>query len=202
MRESNTAVSHVFRHKTFCGNGLSDSPSRANKVGLRIAMTPLNTGLRPDMRRCKQFGHLSGKGISMTGMGAIGGVGMAGFAGASMAAPAAATGLGGAGGTAGLGRTAEACTSNLSANPQLNQLAEAFRDLSSAEILIALMLSGALKGEEKKGDGPSSEAMAFLAGLALASGIGQQIDQALAGPAPIDGMGSAAAYGGALNALA
>lgn len=138
----------------------------------------------------------------MTGMGAIGGVGMAGFAGASMAAPASAAGIGSTAGTTGPGGTAEACTSNLSANPQINQLAESFRDLSSAEILIALMLSGALKGEEKKGDGPSSEAMAFLAGLALASGIGQQIDQALAGPAPIDGMGSAAAYGGALNTLA
>ena len=107
--------------------------------------------------------------------------------------------LGSVGNSGGVSGIADCTTPG--ANPAINQLVEMFQGLSSAEILLALMLSGALGGKDKQNQSSSSEAMAFLAGAALASGIGRQIQQALAGPNPVGMAEAGGSIGMALNVM-
>ncbi len=99
---------------------------------------------------------------SISGIGGAMGISV----GVGMSAGASA-GAGAAPGAAGAGQAP-----NAGVPESLQSLANTMKDFSSAEILIALMLSGSGKDKDK-GDGGSA-AGGFLAGMALAGMMGQQ----------------------------
>ncbi len=84
----------------------------------------------------------------------------------------------------------------------LQSLAQTMKDFSSAEILIALMLSGGGRDKDKEGGGGGG-AGAFLAGMALAGMMGQQSHLNLQFNMPLAGSGQvggpAASAGMSLN---
>lgn len=85
----------------------------------------------------------------------------------------------------------------------IQNLANSMQDFSSAEILIALMLAKALNGGGD--DEKSSGAAGFLAGLALAGGLGQggapniELNVGLPGVPEIGGAGAGGGAGLSLN---
>lgn len=85
-------------------------------------------------------------------------------------------------------------------SPQMNQLLQLIDGFSSAEILMALMMSAASNSGHKKHDGVNDAALGFLLGLSMASQIGQNGLPGMpqAGNIP----GPEAATGGAINFLA
>lgn len=126
--------------------------------------------------------NVSGAGGVGMGGGAAGIAGAAGMGGAAGATAGSPTGAATAEGAAGL-----------SGVPQsMQSLVNAMKDFSSAEILIALMLANAADGkDDEKSSG--SAAAGFLAGLALANGLGQggdiNLSVEVAGPQAAGGAG-------------
>ena len=102
----------------------------------------------------------------------------------SAGAPAAVGPAGATTATPSLGQTGN------TVNPRiqfLQDLAQVLRDFSSAEILIALMLSRA-SGRNRDDEEGSSAGFAFLAGAAMAGLLYQQLGQ-------LDQLGAAGSYG-------
>jgi len=141
-------------------------------------------------------------------VGAVGAIGAGAAAGASLAGSTAASETGGA--------TAPAATTVVGDTPvtsieQLNEIISAnfpngleelgdlMKDLTSADILFALILAAAMqkKDDDESGGGG---ALGLLAGLALASELGQLFSSSQAGVGGISGAEGAA--GGQLNLLA
>ena len=130
-------------------------------------------------------------------VGAVGGMG----AGAGMGA----AGIGGAGAmSVGAAPASGAVPGAQTGAPgNIQNLANSMKDFSSAEILIALMLAKALNGGGD--DEKSSGAAGFLAGLALAGGLGQggapniELNAGLSGVPEIGGAGAGGGAGLSLN---
>lgn len=131
-------------------------------------------------------------------------VGSVGGVGAGMGAGAAGVGGAGAGAAAspaGAGAASASGTGpagNAGASPGVQNLANTMKDFSSAEILIALMLAKSMSGGGD--DDKSCGAAGFLAGLAMAGGLGQALGQNMPQDAGVSGVpeaGGAAATGGA-----
>jgi len=84
----------------------------------------------------------------------------------------------------------------------MQSLVDAMKDFSSAEILIALMLSNAAGGKDDEKSGGSAAA-GFLAGLAMAGGLAQggdiNLSVEVAGAQPPAGSGGAGGAGLGLN---
>jgi len=84
----------------------------------------------------------------------------------------------------------------------MQSLVDAMKDFSSAEILIALMLSNASGGKDDEKSGGSAAA-GFLAGLAMAGGLAQggdiNLSVEVAGAQPPAGAGGAGGAGLGLN---
>jgi hypothetical protein len=116
-------------------------------------------------------------------IGAIGGC-MAGSGAIALAAPGVtqAVGVGDAGGSAPIGSPPSAGFGGGPGN--LASLASTLQGFSSAEILMALMLMNAAKGEKSHGS-DGNAAMAFLAGWALG---GHGAGAALQSPMPNGGL--------------
>lgn len=122
------------------------------------------------------------------GVGGIGGLGAMGAMGAGLsvgAAPAVSTG----GLNGPLGDVNAAAMSAMSAT-RMDQLLQLMDGFSSAEILIALMMSGA--SDRHKKHGCDDSAMGLLLGLALAAQLGQTAPQmpqtgGISGPASVTG---------------
>jgi hypothetical protein len=131
----------------------------------------------------------------MSGIGGVGAVGMGIGAGAiGGAAFSGAAGVSGAGSVAPGGdvQAAGATSAQQALPPGLENLVQSLKDFTSAEILIALMLAKAAGGgdDEKKS---SDAAAGFLAGLAMAGMLGQDMqaqcpcDPSISAPAAAGG---------------
>lgn len=131
----------------------------------------------------------------MSGIGGVGAVGMGIGAGAiGGAAFSGAAGVSGAGSVAPGGdvQAATATSAQQALPPGLENLVQSLKDFTSAEILIALMLAKAAGGgdDEKKS---SDAAAGFLAGLAMAGMLGQDMqaqcpcDPSISAPAAAGG---------------
>jgi hypothetical protein len=122
-----------------------------------------------------------GGGMAMGGMGAMGGAGATGAA----ATGAASSGAAAAGETAGASKAAGQSevdgpkTSTTSAKPwqtvaEMGEFAgNSGKDLNSIDLLIALLLAAAMQGKDDDESSGGAAAMGFLAGLAMASQLGQ-----------------------------
>lgn len=134
---------------------------------------------------------------SISGIG--GAMGISVGAGMSLGGASAATG------TTGLDASASSIapsTQSLGAGlpESLQSLAQTMKDFSSAEILIALMLSGGgrSKDDDEQGGGGGA-AGAFLAGMAMAGMMGQQSHLNLQFNMPLAGSGQVSGAGLSLN---
>lgn len=87
----------------------------------------------------------------------------------------------------------------MGATPQLQQLAESLAQFSSAEILIALMLASAMQKDDDDQQCQGSAAMGFLAGLAIAGGLGQTLQSGLSGTGAPEAGGLAGSGGLGMN---
>ncbi|MDA0833162.1 MAG: hypothetical protein O2955_14865 [Planctomycetota bacterium] len=135
-------------------------------------------------------------------IGGLGGIGSGGFnlGGISFGGAAGINGTMSAsigGGTAGLDQAGMA--GGLS--PQMNQLIELMQGMNTAQILMALMLASGGKDDDKKGGG-SDAAMAFLAGMAIASQMNQMPMSLQMNCGDTGGGGIEGISGGMLNTLA
>lgn len=109
--------------------------------------------------------------MGISGAGGVGaGMGAGGFAGAAGVGAAGASAGASAAGASNASQAAGGAAQTSGANT-LQSLANAMKDFSSAEILIALMMASAAGGKDDKEGG--SAAAGFLAGLAMAGGLGQ-----------------------------
>jgi hypothetical protein len=136
----------------------------------------------------------------MSSIGGVGGIGGLGALGTNISVGGiGAPATGGLNGP--LGNVNAATVSTLSGT-RLDQLMQLLDGFSSAEILIALMLSAA-SGHHKNHDGVDDAALGFLIGLSLASQIGQNgmpgmsSSAGVPGPNPVDG-----STGGQINLTA
>lgn len=131
----------------------------------------------------------------MSGIGGVGAVGMGIGAGAIGGAAFSGTaGISSAGGVAPGGdvQAAGATSAQQALPPGMESLVQSLKDFTSAEILIALMLAKAAGGgdDEKKS---SDAAAGFLAGLAMAGMLGQDMqaecpcDPSISAPAAAGG---------------
>ena len=83
-------------------------------------------------------------------------------------------------------------------NPAVaQQLADLMEDLSSSEILFALILAAAMQKKDDDESGGGGGALGVLAGIALAAEIGRSFASEFGGAAPVTGAEGAA--GGQLN---
>lgn len=81
----------------------------------------------------------------------------------------------------------------------LQSLAQTMKDFSSAEILIALMLSGGGRSKDDDKQGGGGAAGAFLAGMAMAGMMGQQGHLNLELNVPLAGSGQVGGAGAGLS---
>lgn len=132
----------------------------------------------------------------MSGIGGVGAVGMGIGAGAiGGAAFSGAAGVSGAGSAApgGDAQAAAATTAQQALPPGMENLVQSLKDFTSAEILIALMLAKAAGGGDDDKKKSSDAAAGFLAGLAMAGMLGQDMqaqcpcDPSISAPAAAGG---------------
>lgn len=135
--------------------------------------------------------------MSVGSVGGIGGMGAMGAgAGVGAAGAAGAVDIGGMGGLNGpLGNANAAALSGMSGT-RMDQLLQLLDGFSSAEILIALMMSGS----HKRHGGGDDSGLSFLLGMSLAAQLGQSLQQML--PHAGGMSGASAATGQQLNATA
>ena len=130
-------------------------------------------------------------------VGGVGGVGaMGGMAAGAGVGAAAALGTGGANGPLG---DLNAGALSAASGTRIDQLLQLLDGFSSAEILIALMLSGASGHHHRKHD-CGDAGMGFLLGLSLAAQLGQSALQLPGNPS--GGVTSPAATGQSIDASA
>ena len=116
---------------------------------------------------------------------------------AGVGGPAGDLGMGGLNGP--LGNTNVSALGGLSGS-RLDQLMQLINGFSSAEILIALMMSGG-SSHRRRHCGGDDSGLSFLLGLSLAAQLGQSLQQML--PQSAGGVaGAAGATGQQLNATA
>lgn len=131
----------------------------------------------------------------MSSIGSVGLMGGLGALGGGLAAGGVSSvGTGGLNGPVG---DLNAATVSAMSGTRMDQLLELMDGFSSAEILIALMLSGS-SGKRRDDDSCGSAAMGFLLGMAMASQLGQGLMSPMS---PAGGI-EPAMTGGAVNLTA
>ncbi|MEX1231048.1 MAG: hypothetical protein WEB58_12460 [Planctomycetaceae bacterium] len=166
---------------------VSTPPQAARTFGPQLAFQVDLQSLLSRQESLMQIGGLGGIGFGGFSLGGVSFGNVSGIGG-NMNSPGGTPALDQAGMAGGL-------------SPQMNQLIELMQGMNTAQILMALMLASGGKDDDDKKGGGSDAAMAFLAGLAMASQL-NQMPLSLQLNCGETGSGIEASSGSNLNTLA